>query len=160
MKKTKLDATDIRILSAIQEHGPLSKSKLAELVNLSPTPCWMRLDRMKKAGLIRGYHAEISLDSVVGVCQVVVTVSLNSHRKADFERFEARVMATDEITHCFSTGGGMDYAMTVVAPSLHDFQCLMDQLLTENIGIERYITYIVMRTIKSAQPNLKRLIQT
>ena len=62
MKKTRLDATDVRILSAVQKHGPLSKTKLAELVNLSPTPCWARLDRLKKAGLIRGYRAEIALD--------------------------------------------------------------------------------------------------
>jgi len=50
MKKTALDAADIRILSALQRHGQLSKTKLAELVNLSPTPCWARLDRLKSAG--------------------------------------------------------------------------------------------------------------
>ncbi|MDC3271101.1 Lrp/AsnC family transcriptional regulator, partial [bacterium] len=33
MKKLGLDATDIRILSAIQQHGHLSKTRLAELVN-------------------------------------------------------------------------------------------------------------------------------
>lgn len=38
MKKLSLDATDIRILSAVQQYGQLSKTKLAELVNLSPTP--------------------------------------------------------------------------------------------------------------------------
>jgi len=42
MIKAKLDATDVRILSALQKNGPLSKSKLAEMVNLSPTPCWGR----------------------------------------------------------------------------------------------------------------------
>lgn len=159
MKKTKLDATDVRILSAIQKHGPLSKTKLAELVNLSPTPCWMRLDRMKKAGLIRGYHADISLDIVAGVSQVVVTVSLKRHRKSDFERFESRIMANSEIIHCVTTGGGMDYVMTVVSPSLQHFQTLMDQLLSEDLGIERYMTYFVTRTVKSTQPDLKRLLQ-
>ncbi|MEO0631201.1 MAG: Lrp/AsnC family transcriptional regulator, partial [Planctomycetota bacterium] len=37
MKQLSLDATDIRILSAVQAHGQLSKSRLGELVNLSPT---------------------------------------------------------------------------------------------------------------------------
>lgn len=160
MKKTRLDATDIRILSALQKHGALSKTKLAELVNLSPTPCWMRLDRMKKAGLIRGYHADIALDTVSGVNQVVVTVSLKSHRKSDFERFESRIVSSSEVTHCAATGGGMDYVMTVVTPSLQDFQCFMDGLLSEELGIERYMTYILTRTIKSTQPDLKRLFPT
>lgn len=56
MKKIALDTTDIRILGAIQQNGHLSKAKLAEVVNLSETPCWTRLDKLKKAGLIRGYH--------------------------------------------------------------------------------------------------------
>ncbi|MGD8841570.1 MAG: Lrp/AsnC family transcriptional regulator, partial [Gammaproteobacteria bacterium] len=46
MKKTRLDAIDIRILSAVQKHGQLSKTKLAEIVNLSPTPCWARLKKL------------------------------------------------------------------------------------------------------------------
>ena len=49
-----LDAADIRILTAVQKHGQLSKTKLAELVNLSPTPCWARLTRLRAAGYISG----------------------------------------------------------------------------------------------------------
>jgi Lrp/AsnC family transcriptional regulator of ectoine degradation len=160
MKKIRLDATDIRILCAVQRHGPLSKSKLAELVNLSPTPCWTRLDKLKKAGLIRGFRANIALDAIADVSQVIVTVSLKSHRKLDFERFETRIAASSEITECVATGGGMDYVMTVVVPSLQDFQNLMDMLLSEELGIDRYMTYIVTRVIKSAQPDLERLLQT
>lgn len=39
MNKHGLDAIDIHILSAVQEHGLLSKTRLAEIVNLSPSPC-------------------------------------------------------------------------------------------------------------------------
>ena len=53
-EKCGLDATGVRILSAVQKHGPLSKAQLAEIVNLSPTPCWERLTRLKAAGFIRG----------------------------------------------------------------------------------------------------------
>ena len=158
MKKMRLDATDIRILSAVQRHGPMSKSKLAEVVNLSPTPCWTRLDKLKKAGLIRGFRANIALDAIADVSQVIVTVSLKSHRKSDFERFETRIAALSEITECVATGGGMDYVMTVVSPSLQAFQHLMDMLLSEELGIDRYMTYIVTREIKSGPPNLARLL--
>jgi len=158
MKKTRLDATDVRILSAVQRHGSLSKSRLAELVNLSPTPCWARLARLRKAGLIRGYRADIALDAIADVSQVVVTVSLDSHRKSDFERFESRISALGEITECVATGGGMDYVMKVVTPDLERFQHVMDMLLSEDLAIGRYMTYIVTRTVKSAQPELERLV--
>lgn len=158
MKPIELDAADIRILSALQDHGQLSKSKLAEMVRLSPTPCWARLARLKKAGLVRGFHADIALARVnAGLAKVVVTVSLKSHRKADFERFESHVLNTPEVTDCVSTGGGMDYVMTVVSTSLTAFQALMEAMLDAELGIDRYMTYIVTRQIKAARPDLARL---
>jgi Lrp/AsnC family transcriptional regulator of ectoine degradation len=152
-----LDQTDIRILSAVQRHGQLSKTKLAEIVNLSPTPCWARLARLRAAGYIRGYHADIALDRVLDATRVVVTVSLNSHRKSDFDRFEAYIRSVDEIINCVATGGGLDYVMTVVTPSLATFQDVMEDLLAADLAIDRYMTYFATRLIKAEQPNLAKL---
>ncbi len=157
MKKTGLDATDIRILSAVQQHGQLSKTKLAELVNLSPTPCWARLDKLKAAGYIRGYHADLALERIVDFTEVVVTVSLTHHRKADFDRFEAAIRGLDEVTDCIATGGGMDYVLKTATASLAAFQTLMDTLLSADVEIDRYMTYIATRQVKSSQPNLAKL---
>lgn len=158
MTKPGLDATDIRILSAVQKHGQLSKTRLAEIVNLSPTPCWARLTRLKASGYIIGFHADIALEKVVDFTQVIVTVSLTHHRKVDFDRFEAMIKGMDEITECIATGGGMDYVMHVFSPSLAAFQGLMDDLLSADIGIDRYMTYIATRRIKSQQPSVSKLM--
>lgn len=153
-----LDAADIRILSAVQKHGQISKTKLAEIVNLSPTPCWARLTRLRAAGYIRGYHADIALERVIDATRVVVTVSLTHHRKADFERFESYIKQMDEIINCVATGGGIDYVMTVVCPNLSSFQTLMDELLSADLAIDRYMTYFSTRLIKAEQPNLAKLV--
>ncbi|HKL46128.1 MAG TPA: Lrp/AsnC family transcriptional regulator [Roseovarius sp.] len=153
-----LDAADIRILSAVQKHGQISKTKLAEIVNLSPTPCWARLTRLRAAGYIRGYHADIALERVIDATRVVVTVSLTHHRKADFERFESYIKQVDEIINCVATGGGIDYVMTVVCPNLSSFQTLMDELLSADLAIDRYMTYFSTRLIKAEQPNLAKLV--
>ncbi|MEZ5754546.1 MAG: Lrp/AsnC family transcriptional regulator [Paracoccaceae bacterium] len=152
-----LDPADIRILCALQDHGQLSKSQLAQIVGLSPTPCWARLNRLRKSGLIRGYHADLALMQIVAMAKVVVTVSLKSHRKADFDRFEAYVLARPEVTDCISTGGGMDYVMTVVTTSLPAFQTLMEAMLDADLAIDRYMTYIATRQIKSGRPDLALL---
>lgn len=153
-----LDAADIRILTAVQKYGQLSKTKLAEIVNLSPTPCWARLTRLRAAGYISGYHADIALDRVVDTTRVVVTVSLTHHRKTDFDRFENHIKDIDAIINCVATGGGIDYIMTVVTPSLSTFQGLMDELLSADLGIDRYMTYFATRLIKAEQPNLAKLV--
>ncbi len=156
--KTGLDAADIRILSALQRHGQLSKAKLSELVALSSTPSWVRLARLREAGYIKGYHADLALDKIIDVSKVIVTVSLRSHRKEDFERFEAYVCGLYQVTDCVATGGGMDYVLTVVTTSLAAFQAMMDEMLSEELGIDRYMTYIATRQVKSVQPDLDRLI--
>ena len=158
MKKTGLDATDIRILSAVQNNGQLSKSRLAEIVNLSPTPCWERLNRLKAAGFITGYRAEIALNRLCDFTTVVVTVSLAHHRKSDFDRFEAQIRALDEIVECVATGGGMDYVMKVVSPSLATFQEVLDRLFSAEVEVDRYMTYIAVRQVKAGQPNLAKLL--
>ncbi|MTI09797.1 Lrp/AsnC family transcriptional regulator [Curvivirga aplysinae] len=158
MKKTAFDAADIRILSAIQQYGVLSKSKLAELVNLSPTACWGRLNNLRKAGLIKGYHADIAVEQIAEISKIIVTISLANHRKSDFDLFEGYIQKLDEIVDCVATGGGMDYVMTVVSVNLQAFQELMEELLMAELGIERYMTYIVTREIKSVPPNLNKLI--
>ncbi|MBB3192532.1 Lrp/AsnC family transcriptional regulator [Halomonas cerina] len=158
MRKIAIDAADIRILRALQQHGQLSKTKLSELVNLSPTPCWVRFTRLKEAGLIRGYHADIALDKIANATKVVVTVSLEGHRKSNFDRFEDYIGQVDEIVECIATGGGMDYVLKVVTPSLSAFQHVMEELLSAELGIDRYMTYIATREIKSTQPNLACLM--
>lgn len=113
-----------------------------------------------RAGLIRGYHADVAVELIADVTKVVVTVSLDKHRKSDFERFEALVRSNDAITDCMATGGGMDYVLQVVTPSLAAFQVLMDSLLSAELGIDRYMTYIVTRRVKSVQPNIAQLLAT
>jgi len=158
MKKLTLDASDIRILNAVQNNGQLSKSALSEMVNLSPTSCWVRLTKLKKEGLIRGYHADIDVSKIADLTKVIVTVSLNKHHKQDFKKFESYIGNIDEIINCVATGGGFDYIMTVISPSLSDFQKMMEQLVEDEIGIDRYITYFVTREVKSKAPNLVKML--
>ncbi|WP_299198095.1 Lrp/AsnC family transcriptional regulator [uncultured Amphritea sp.] len=158
MKKVILDALDIRILSAVQQHGQISKSRLSELVSLSPTPCWMRLDKLKKAGFIKGYRGDIAIDKILDLTRVYVTVSLKAHNRSNFERFEKRIQSVDEIVECSATGGGSDYVMKVITKTLHDFQNLIEQLLDEEIGIDRYYIYVVTREVKSTSLSLSKLL--
>ncbi|WP_292293686.1 Lrp/AsnC family transcriptional regulator, partial [Mesorhizobium sp.] len=50
----KLDPIDLKILDAIQRDGRITKLALADKVGLSPTPCWMRLRKLEKAGIVSG----------------------------------------------------------------------------------------------------------
>lgn len=47
--------------------------------------------------------------------------------------------------------------MTVVTTSLPAFQSLMEAMLDADLAIDRYMTYIATRQIKSTPPNLALL---
>ena len=148
MTGIKLDPTDLRILDEIQRDGRITKLALAEKVGLSPTPCWMRLRRLEKAGIVSGYHAKIAMRTIAPVATVLIEVTLGNHRQADFDRFERAVRDIPEIVACWAVGGGVDYVLKVMARDIDAYQRLIDGLLEREIGIDRYFTYIVTKTVK------------
>jgi Lrp/AsnC family transcriptional regulator, regulator of ectoine-degradation genes len=145
----RLDARDIRILSILQREGRISKTALAERVNLSSTPCWERLRRLEQAGIIESYGAQISLKAFGPVTIVFVEVSIENHRSEDFERFENAIAQVPEIVECWALGGGIDYLCKVVVRNLSDYQELIEGLLAQQIGIQRYFTYVVTAPVKN-----------
>ena len=153
-----LDDRDIKILSILSVEGRIAKAELARRVNLSSAPCWERLNRLEAAGVIRRYRAEIALAKVAPSVTVFVMVELESHRAASFQTFERAVAREPEIVGCWALGGGFDYLMSVVTPTIDSYQRLVDGLLERNIGLKRYFTYIVTKEVKSGPPPLAALI--
>lgn len=156
----KLDEIDIRILAVLQREGRITKLKLAEKVNLSATPCWERLRRLEKNGVIAGYHARLDLARLARFTLVLTEITLHRHQQADFQRFEQTMRETPEVLECYATGGGIDYLVKVVARDVDHYQRLVDGLLTSDIGIDRYFTYIVTKPIKESRDIPLQLLMT
>jgi Lrp/AsnC family transcriptional regulator of ectoine degradation len=148
MASVKLDRTDLKILDAVQRDGRITKVALAEKVGLSPTPCWLRLRKLEQAGVIVGYHARLALRTVVPVTTVMMEVTLSNHRQSNFDRFERAIREIPQVIACWSVGGGVDYLLKVVTQSVDAYQRLVDSLLAREIGIDRYFSYIVTKTVK------------
>lgn len=161
MPAIKLDAIDLRILSAVAREGRITKLRLAEEAGLSPTPCWMRLRRLETAGVVSGYHARVNLRAVAPFVSVLVEVTLGNHRQADFDRFERAIREVSAITDCWAVGGGVDYLLKLQTRDIDSYQREIDALLEREIGIDRYFTYVVTRTVKeTVLPDLEALLPT
>ena len=150
-----LDQRDIAILKVIGAEGRITKAALAERIGLSPSPCWERLKKLERAGLIDGYGARINLKKLAAHVTVFVAAELSDHTTASFQRFEQAVQRREEITACWAVGGGYDYLLQIVAPDIDAYQRLIDELLDAEIGLARYFTYVVTKPVKrSALPPL------
>ena len=145
----KLDRYDLNILRILAEDGRITKSSLAEAINLSVTPAWERVRKLEGAGLIKGYRAQIDWSAVFRSQQVLVEITLARHTAQDMRRFEQRMSGAPQVAFCYATGGGVDYMAMIQAADIDHYQRFVDQLLLEDLGIERYFTYVVTKTVKS-----------
>ncbi|GAB2802773.1 Lrp/AsnC family transcriptional regulator [Halomonas shantousis] len=151
----KLDRYDLKILEILAKDGRITKSRLAEAINLSVSPCWERVRRLEKAGIIEGYGARIDSRLLVKRTPVWMQIELKAHNAESFSRFERAMRDTPEVTECVAVGGGVDYLVKVEADSIDAYQRLIDAWLVSELGIERYFTYIVTKTVKHQAPALK-----
>lgn len=139
------DRFDLKILVRLQREGRCSNVDLANHVGLSASPCLLRTKRMQEAGLIRSYGADIALDKLGEHIIVFSEVTISSHTPQDFRKFEEAAAKHEEIVECYNVSGGYDYLLKIVAPGIGYFQALMDKMLEDDVGIERFASRIVLR---------------
>jgi len=157
----KLDRIDLNILVQLQKNGRMTNANLAEAVGLSASPCLQRVKRLESAGYITGYGAQINLAKLTESISVYTEITLVDHRKEDFVKFEANMRKIDELMECHLVSGGYDYLLRFVCRNISHYQERMENLLERNIGIEKYFSYIVLKSpiVKNALP-LKALLDT
>lgn len=143
----KLDRIDINILARLQHDSRISNVELAEAVGLSPSPCLARVKRLEKAGYIAGFNARLNLAKLADHIVVFTEVTLNDHRREDFIKFEAEIRKCGALQECHLVSGGYDYLLKFVTRNVASYQEMMEAILERNIGVEKYFSYIVIKTI-------------
>jgi len=142
----KLDRIDLKILSELQKNGRITNVELAELVNLSPSPCLMRVKRLQTEGYITSYSAQINVSKLGQTLTVFTEITLKNHRQIDFARFLATVDRIDEVMECHLISGGYDYLMKFVTPGIAEYQTIMERLLDMDVGIDKYFSFVVLKS--------------
>ena len=143
-----LDRTDLRMLAVLQCEGRITNADLAERVNLSPSACLRRLQRLEAEGVLTGYSAQVDPEAVGLGLQAFVRVQLAKHEGEAIERFVRNVNEWDEIVACYALTGDMDYLMHVYVADLQHFsRFLLDRLLNAS-GVADVNSSFVLRTVK------------
>ena len=142
----KLDRIDLRILSHLQKNGRITNVELSNAVCLSPSPCLVRVKRLEQAGYITSYSAHVDLAKLGDILIVFTEVTLSNHHVDDFSRFVRAIQQVDEVIECHMVSGDYDYLLKFIVRGVNHYQSLMESLLEKNLGIEKYFTYIVIKT--------------
>ena len=145
---TALDRTDLRLLALLQRNGRASNADLAAQVNLSPSACLRRIQRLESAGVVAGYAARLDPKALGLGLQAFVRVQLEKHGAPGIERFVRAVQDWDEVVACHALTGDMDYLLHVYVRDLEHFsRFLLDRLLDAS-GVADVNSSFVLRTVK------------
>lgn len=142
----KLDKIDIKILSELQKNGRISNVELAEVVHLSASPCLMRVKKLQEEGFIVGYSAQIDVAKLGQTLTVFTEITLKNHRPIDFSRFLTTVEKIDSVIECHLVSGGYDYLVKFITAGISDYQEIMERLLELDIGIDKYFSFVVLKS--------------
>ena len=147
---TALDRTDLRLLALLQRDGRASNADLATQVNLSPSACLRRIQRLESAGVVAGYAARLDPQALGLGLQAFVRVQLEKHGAPGIERFVRAVQDWDEVVACHALTGDMDYLLHVYVRDLEHFsRFLLDRLLDAS-GVADVNSSFVLRTVKAS----------
>ncbi|RXV64618.1 AsnC family transcriptional regulator [Roseovarius sp. A46] len=158
----KLDRIDIRILAELQRNGRITNVELADLVHLSPSPCLTRVKKLQKSGYITGYSALINVAKLGETLTVFTEFTLKNHRQIDFARFQESLEKIENCVECHLISGGYDYLAKFVTAGISDYQEIIEELIDRNSGIDRYFSFVVMKTpfIKRQLPLTRLFTET
>lgn len=122
-----MDPKDLRILSLLQKNGRMPISELAIKLNMSDTPCLRRVKKMEESGVISGYSANISADSIGFNAIVYAFVRLTENSNSNADTFENEVKKLTEILECSVISGSHDYLLKIISRDLLSYESFIKQ---------------------------------
>ena len=117
-----LDDTDRRLLRLMQEDPGLSVAELATRAGVSAGPCWRRIERMEREGIILGREIDIDPRALGYEVRVFLRVVLDKAAGNAFDAFLAAAKALPEVIAIETLLGRVDVRMDVVARDLAHYQ--------------------------------------
>ncbi|HZX32789.1 MAG TPA: Lrp/AsnC family transcriptional regulator [Rhodocyclaceae bacterium] len=148
MKDGQLDEIDRKILRALAKDGRVSNQRLAEQVNLSPTPCWNRVKALEEAGIISGYVALLDQRALGLPDIVIIEVTLDRHDDEIFRRFGEALAELPEVMEAYLLTGEYDYLIKVAVSGTEGYERFLRQKLYKLPGIRHSRSTFALRCLK------------
>ncbi len=144
---TDIDATDRRILTVLQKDGRITNAELSEQVNLSPSACHRRVQRLEEDGFIAGYVALLDTRKLGRPTTVFVEITLQGQADDLLDAFEREVAKVPDILECHLMAGTADYLIKIMAEDTEDFARIHRRFLSRLPGVRQMQTSFALRTV-------------
>ena len=144
-----MDRTDYKILAILQEDASLPVAEVASRVNLSQTPCWRRIQRLERDGLIRRRVALLDRDKLNCGTTAFMMIRTNDHSIEWLASFHKAVAELPEVVDFHRLSGDIDYLLRVVVPDMKAYDAFYKRLISR-IRLHDVSSMFSMEELKSS----------
>jgi DNA-binding Lrp family transcriptional regulator len=106
----------------------MTNVELSRRAKITAPPCLRRVRALEKAGLIRGYHADLDAKSLGYELTAFAFVGLSSQNEQDLRAFEEQIRGWPMVRECYMLSGEVDFVLKCVARDLSEFQSFVTEL--------------------------------
>ncbi|MFH1600752.1 MAG: Lrp/AsnC family transcriptional regulator [Pseudomonadota bacterium] len=144
-----LDRTDFAILRLLRKNARLPNKDLAARVGVAPSTALERVRRLREAGVLQGFHAEVAPAAIGIGLQAMVAVRLARHSRPQVEAFHAHLLALPEVLSLYHVAGADDFLVHVGvrdSDHLRDFAMAALTSREEVAHIETHLIFAFKRS--------------
>jgi Lrp/AsnC family leucine-responsive transcriptional regulator len=120
-----VDATDIAILRALEEDARRPYADIGDRVGLAASSVHDRVRKLERAGVIRGYRADVDLERAGRPITAFVSLALRPESPGNISGLVAEFPL---VQSCYSVAGDHSYVVVVRAPDTGALEELLDAL--------------------------------
>ncbi len=143
-----LSKIDRSILRELQKNGRLSFTELAKRVGLSNSPCFERVKRLEREGIIRGYTTLLDPNYLDANLLVFVQIRLARTSQDIFEKFKQAAIELAEVQECYLVSGNFDYLIKARVADMNEYRRFLGETLLTLPGVHESTSYVVMEEVK------------
>lgn len=147
--KPPIDSIDRLILESLQRDGSLSTAQVARTVGLSQSPCWRRIRRLERLGMISDRVALLDRKRVGLEVMVFASIKLSEHGTRALPEFEDAIEGLDEVVGAYVTTGENDYLLKVVTRDIESYERLLRDHLLQLPTVREVHSQIVLSEMKA-----------
>ena len=147
-----LDATDLKLLSALQADASISNIALANKLQISAPTCLRRTKRLVQEGWIEKQVAILSLDKLGQLMGHKVTalieVSLDKQGEELLQAFENRAVQEAAVQQCWRVSPGPDFMLVVQVTDMPAYLAFTQRLLTQDANVRNVKAFFSVKRAK------------
>ena len=122
-----LDRIAWKIIEELQQDARISWAELGRRVGLTTPAVAERVHRLEKLGVIRGFHADISLERLGLPILIFVRLSM-AGPEALVRTFQQQVKTWDEVIECHRVTGSDSFIVKARVVSVEHLERFLDKL--------------------------------